>query len=259
MNQARSTRRSFLWNTLAAAGPALSAVTVSPAAGAGVEAPRNSLRVVCVGGHPDDPESGAAGTLALYAQQGHSVTVIYLTRGERGISGKSNDEAAAIRTAECEAACKIIGAKPVFAGQIDGSTESNRVRVEEMQKILAAEAPDILITHWPVDTHLDHQVASLLAFRVYLALKPRPHLYYFEVNTGSQSLGFTPNVYVDITSVREKKKAALAAHRSQDGEGIGRTHHEIIANYRGREAGVAAAEAFFHLNRDVQTASLPGL
>ena len=59
------------------------------------QAPQNrGLRVVCVGGHPDDPESGCGGTLSRYAAQGHSVTVIYLTRGEAGIPGKSHDEAA---------------------------------------------------------------------------------------------------------------------------------------------------------------------
>ena len=53
---------------------------------------------------------------------GHTVTIVYLTRGEAGVPGKSHDEAAAIRTAECEASCKILGAKPIFAGQIDGAT-----------------------------------------------------------------------------------------------------------------------------------------
>src|SRR5262245_53284388 len=56
------------------------------------------LKIVCIGGHPDDPESGCAGTLARYAALGHQVTVIYLTRGERGIRGKSIEEAAQIRT-----------------------------------------------------------------------------------------------------------------------------------------------------------------
>src|SRR5882757_6678862 len=79
-------------------------------------------KIVCVGGHPDDPESGCGGTLARYTALGHTVTIIYLTRGEAGIQGKSHDEAATIRSAECEAACKILGAKPVFAGQIDGAT-----------------------------------------------------------------------------------------------------------------------------------------
>ncbi|MEO8428503.1 MAG: hypothetical protein ABI651_15485 [Verrucomicrobiota bacterium] len=68
-----------------------------------------------------------------------------------------------------------------------------------------------------------------------------------------------PNTYVDITPVVEKKKAALFAHKSQDGEGIWRTYHEVIANWRGREAGVNFAEAFARLNRDNQNTTLPGL
>lgn len=256
------TRRSFVKQSLAASAPLLFAAETLPAVAAESKAAdrlEKPLKVVCVGGHPDDPESGCAGTLARYAEAGHNVTVIYLTRGERGIKDKSLDEAAAIRTAECEAACKIMGARAMFAGQIDGSTELNQMRVDEMSRLLSAENPDVLFTHWPIDTHMDHQIASLLAIRAYLALPRRPQLYFFEVNTGSQSQGFAPNTYVDITAVREKKKAALFAHRSQDGEGIWRTHHEIIANFRGREAGVGAAEAFFHLNRENKTSKLPGL
>src|SRR5438067_11427259 len=70
------------------------------------------LRVVCVGAHPDDPESGCGGTLARYSEAGHKVSIVYLTRGERGIAGKSLEEAAAIRTAEAQAACRILGATP---------------------------------------------------------------------------------------------------------------------------------------------------
>src|SRR5438046_9277298 len=93
-------KRSFVASTpvvLAAGGLPLSAAESRPSA-----EKSHPLRIVCVGGHPDDPESGCAGTLARYAEREHSVTIIYLTRGERGISGKTNDEAAGIRTAECE-------------------------------------------------------------------------------------------------------------------------------------------------------------
>jgi LmbE family N-acetylglucosaminyl deacetylase len=230
----------------------------APAADADATA-QQPLHIVCVGGHPDDPESGCAGTLARYAALGHRVTVIYLTRGERGIKDTTLDEAARIRTAESEAACKIMGAKAVFGGQIDGATELNRAHVEAFTQLLAAEAPDIVFTHWPVDTHLDHQIASLLAQRAAAALPKRPQLYYFEVNTGSQSQGFRPDTYVDVSSVIEKKKAALLAHTSQNGEGIWIKHHEPIASFRGREAGVEWAEAFMHLNRDIKHAALPGL
>jgi LmbE family N-acetylglucosaminyl deacetylase len=253
-------RRDFVKNSLAVAAPGVLAATGLPLAAAESESgTARKLKVVCVGGHPDDPESGCAGTLARYSELSHAVTVIYLTRGERGIQGKSLDEAAKIRTVECEAACRVVGAKAVFAGQIDGAADFTRTRVDELQKLLAAEAPDLVFTHWPVDTHMDHQVASMCAIRACMALPRKPHLYFFEVNSGSQTQGFLPNTYVDITPVLEKKKAALFAHVSQDGQGIWKQHHEFIAQWRGREADVTAAEAFVHLNRDNKNTRLPGL
>jgi len=262
MKSPNVTRRGFVKQTLAVAGPVLMAASALPgvAAEAKPEAgAARKLKVVCTGGHPDDPESGCAGTLARYAALGHSVTVIYLTRGEGGIKGKSNDEAAAIRSKEAEAACQILGAKAVFAGQIDGATEFTRARLDTFSKLLMAEEPDVVFTHWPIDTHMDHQVASLLTIRTQMANSKRFEIYFFEVNTGSQAQGFVPNVYVDVTPVLEKKKAALFAHVSQNGEGIWAKHHEIIATFRGREAGVTAAEAFVHLNRTSRVSKLPGV
>src|SRR2546425_11615864 len=129
------TRRDFMKQSAALAAPAILAANALPLTAAEPEtSAARKLRVVCVGGHPDDPESGCAGTLARYSELGHAVTIIYLTRGERGIRGKSLDEAAKLRTAECEAACKIVGARPVFAGQIDGAAAFTRTRVDEFQK-----------------------------------------------------------------------------------------------------------------------------
>jgi N-acetylglucosamine malate deacetylase 1 len=215
------------------------------------------LRIVCVGGHPDDPESGCGGTLARYAEQGQRATIIYLTRGEAGVPGKNHEETAAIRSAEAEAACKILGVKPVFAGQIDGATELNRERVEVFARLLSAEEPDIVFTHWPIDTHLDHQIAALLTYRAWVAARRRFQLYFMEVDLGAQTQNFHPTDYVDITPVREKKKAALFAHKSQNGERIYRRHHEVMEDFRGREAGVTAAEGFVHLAR-VMPGFLPG-
>src|SRR5262249_12076423 len=61
-------------------------------------------KVIVAGAHPDDPESGCGGTAALYSDLGCEVVLLYLTRGEAGIPGKSGQEAAAIRTAECQKA-----------------------------------------------------------------------------------------------------------------------------------------------------------
>ncbi len=248
-----STRRTFLGRALTlpallTAGGAPTIAQIKPGA----------LKVVCVGGHPDDPESGCGGTLALCAAQGHRVSIVYLTRGERGIPGTSESETAAIRTAEAEAACGVLGAKPVFAGQIDGATELTRARVEAMGAILDAESPDVVFTHWPIDTHMDHQVASLLTIRAYVAKSRGFPLYFFEVNAGSQTMGFTPTHYVDITAVREKKKSALFAHKSQHGDAIYRDHHEVMETFRGREVRAAAAEAFVVLPSPKGSQKLPG-
>src|SRR2546430_14467728 len=116
------TRNTFLNQSPIHATPALHAGATPPLAAA-EPSPARKLKVVCIGGHPDDPESGCAGTLARYSELAHSVTVIYLTRGERGIRDKGLDEAAKIRSTECENACRIMGAKAVFFGQIDGATE----------------------------------------------------------------------------------------------------------------------------------------
>jgi len=251
------TRRGFLQESIILASPLLVANAASPAQAQPAAA--RPLKVVCIGGHPDDPESGCAGTLARYSASGHSVAIVYLTRGERGIRDTPLEEAARIRSAECQTACKIIGAKPLFFGQIDGATEITRPHVDAMIKLLRDEKPDIIFTHWPIDTHMDHQVASFLATRAWMALRPQPQLYFFEVNTGSQSQGFEPNSYVDVSPVLEKKKSALFAHVSQDGQAIWKQHHETIAAWRGREAGTAAAEAFFHLNRVNRGTELPGI
>ena len=260
MNIPGSSRRDFIKSSTAIAVPALLAAETLALSSAQAVTPAASgrpLRIACVGAHPDDPESGCGGVLLRCAELGHPVTVIYLTRGERGIPRKSDEEAARIRSAEAEAACKLIGAKPVFAGQIDGSTEFTRARLDQMIKLLEEADPDVIFTHWPVDTHFDHQVASLLAIRSHFALPRHPRLYFFEVNGGSQTQGFLPNAYVDITGCVEKKKAALFAHQSQDGEGVWRQHHEIMAKFRGREAGVAWAESFVHLSRPTRSETVP--
>ena len=238
------TRRAFVGRSAATLGPALAAGLL-PLSTARAEPSADTLSVVCIGGHPDDPESGCGGTLARYAAAGHAVTIVYLTRGERGIDGKSLDDAAHIRTAESEAACRILGATPRFFGQVDGATELTHAHVDAMTKLVAILKPDVILAHWPIDTHMDHQVASLLAIRAWMSVK-RADLFFYEVNAGSQTEGFKPDAYVDITSVVEQKKRALFAHVSQGGEGIWREHHEIMAAWRGREYGVRAAEGFVH-------------
>ena len=258
MPESDVSRRGFVKQSLATVAPAMiGASTLSIPDGNAAAAPAR-LSVVCIGAHPDDPESGCGGTLARYSAAGHAVKIIYLTRGERGIDGKSLEDAAHIRTLEAEAACVVLGAMPMFFDQIDGETQVTHTHVAAMSKLVAAQKPDVVFTHWPVDTHLDHQVASLLAMRACVGLRSTS-LYFFEVNAGSQTSAFKPDTYVDISTMLERKKAALLAHASQDGAGIWRKHHEPMSQWRGREMGSLAAEGFVRWRRGQAGEFLPGL
>jgi LmbE family N-acetylglucosaminyl deacetylase len=206
------------------------------------ESPRKQ-RIVVAGAHPDDPESAAGGTMALLADQGHDVVALYLTRGEAGIRRETHEQAAAIRTAEAIKACQILKARPVFAGQIDGGTEINPKRYDEFRAVLLDLKPDIVITHWPVDTHRDHRAVSLLAYDAWLASKRSFALYYFEVMTGTQTQVFHPTHYVDITSTEARKREACFAHASQDPPHF-YDQHAIMNQFRGMEHGCKYAEAF---------------
>jgi N-acetylglucosamine malate deacetylase 1 len=231
---------------------ALAAASGAPLARA--EGP--GLKVVVVGAHPDDPESIAGGTMALFAEEGHEVVALYLTRGEAGISGRTHDEAAAIRTAEARAACAILKARALFAGQIDGATGVAPARYEEMRSILGEERPNLVITHWPIDTHRDHRAASLLVYDAWLASGKRFGLFYTEAMTGAQTQAFQPTHYVDISAVEPLKRRACFAHVSQDPAEF-YAHHEKMHGFRGLEAGCALAEAFSRHPQDVTAQALP--
>lgn len=212
-----------------------------------LEAPsqdKKKLKVICAGGHPDDPESGAGGTMARFADLGHDAVNLYLTRGEGGIKGKSHDEAAAIRSAEIVKACEILKTRALFAGQIDGSTEVSPARYDEFRKILAEEKPDIVLTHWPIDTHRDHRAMSFLVYDAWLRLGRKFALYYFEVNMGGQTQHFHPTHYVDISSTVDRKKDACYAHVSQNPPEFYDAFHMEMHKHRGMEAGYKVAEAF---------------
>jgi LmbE family N-acetylglucosaminyl deacetylase len=210
----------------------------------GVQEPNKKLKVIVAGAHPDDPESGAGGTAARYSDLGHEVVIIYLTRGEAGIEGKSHEEAAAIRTVEAKKACSILKARPVFAGQIDGRTEINMERYDQFQEILEGEKPDIVFTHWPLDTHRDHRTTSLLVYDAWMKSGQTYPLFYFEVDAGAQTSHFWPTHFVDITGTESRKRAACYMHVSQNPDSFYLRYHDLMHRFRGLEAGRKLAEGF---------------
>jgi LmbE family N-acetylglucosaminyl deacetylase len=220
------------------------AVLAGVGAAAQAEGTPRRLRFMVVGAHPDDPETGCGGTMARLADLGHEVVAAYLTRGEAGIPGTEAAEAARIRTAEAERACEILGARPRFLGQVDGATEVNGAWYEKVRGVFANEKPDVVLCHWPVDTHRDHRAAALLTYDAWWALGRPFALHYYEVMSGHQTQVFHPSHFVDIGATVRRKHEACFAHRSQKIEEAYGDDHGRMEIFRGMEALCEYAEAF---------------
>lgn len=213
-------------------------------------------KIMVVGGHPDDPETGCGGTIAHYTEAGYEVVIVYLTRGEAGIRKKSFEEAAQIRTAEAEEACRILGARPIFVGQVDSQGEATNARYDEFRKIVEAEKPDAMFTHWPIDGHRDHRAAYMVSYDAWIRLKRPFDLFFYEVCTGDQTTLFAPTDYVDIAKTEPRKRMAIGAHVSQHPDQIN-VIHDLMNQARGMEFGCKLAEGFVRHVRGPGTHSLP--
>lgn len=215
-----------------------SALAVDPVAG---DPPARKLRVVVFGAHPDDPESGAGGLIATLAREGHEVIVAYGTafRGDRRYFGRPEAE---VRRAEATAACTILGARPWFFPYAHERLAADPATVKEIGTWFDEIRPDVVVTHWPLDTHPNHHAVSSLVWQCYKR-QGGWNLYFFEVMTDEQTLGFAPEFYLDLGPVRDLKKRALDEHKSQDPAAIWETHEQMHRR-RGDESGVPFAEAY---------------
>ena len=201
-------------------------------------------KVLVIGAHPDDPESMCAGTMLKLKAMGAEVLAVYLTSGEAGIVGKTHEQARTIRQAEARKACEVLGVRAVFLTQTDGNAEVNKERYAEMKALIEAEQPDMVITHWPIDSHRDHRVCSILVYDAWRMTGRGFDLYYSEVMTGMQTQNFTPSLWVDITDYRDKKIEAYLCHESQELEGAVKEYHDTMERMRGMECQAKYAEAF---------------
>lgn len=207
-------------------------------------------KALIIGAHPDDPELCCGGTMIRLKQAGWDVVSVYMTKGEAGIKGKTHEEAVEIRTKEATNACNILGVRPIFMTQIDGNSEVNKERYTEMMNLIAAEKPDIVFTHWPLDSHADHRVCAILVYNAWHRLDYSFELYYAEGMNGTQTAYFHPTDYVDISTVANQKRKACNCHTSQDMEPLYQKWHDPIEKFRGIEFRCDRAEAFIHLRRD---------
>jgi LmbE family N-acetylglucosaminyl deacetylase len=200
--------------------------------------PRRGRKVIVAGGHPGDPEYGCGGTVARMTDAGDEVVLLYLNEGVP--AGTPRD---GVRVGEAERACAILGARPRFAGQVDGDAVVDRAHAEAFAAILEEERPDVVLGHWPIDHHADHRAIAMLVHDAWNRLGRRFALYYYEVSDGEDTTMFAPTCYVDVGEAEDRKRRACFAHASQAPERF-YALQESVMTMRGIERGCRLAEGF---------------
>lgn len=179
--------------------------------------------ILAFGAHPDDTELGCSGTLASLVEQGRTVVVADLTRGEMGSRGTAE-----IRLQEAQKAADIIGlADRVNLELPDTQLENTREFQLPIIEVVRRYKPHICILPAPADRHPDHGNASALLIDAifYSGLvkietkdsdrklqdihRPSHVIHYM------QDRPFDPDFIFDITGTIEKKEKAIKAFATQ--------------------------------------------
>jgi bacillithiol biosynthesis deacetylase BshB1 len=175
------------------------------------------------GPHPDDIEIGIGGIVARHAAEGRRVGLCDLTQGELGTNGTPAE-----RLREAEDAREVLGAawRVNLAwpdGAIEGTPEQLRMAAELIRR---ARPRAVAVPYWH-DRHPDHVDASHALTRA--VFKSRLARYaadgdpwrgdwicYYFINDAAP-----PSFVVDISDHYERKRQALACHRTQFQPGPG--------------------------------------
>jgi len=169
------------------------------------------------GPHPDDIEIGLGGTIAKHVALGHSVGLCDLTAGEMGSNGTVDE-----RLAEAEAARAVLGAKwRINLRWPDRAIDRHAEHLRAAAIVVRAARPRTIAIPHGDDRHPDHVAAHrVLNDAVFNAglrrFDPEGHawkaewvVYYF-INDAT-----VPSFVIDVTDHYERKRTALACHRSQ--------------------------------------------
>jgi 4-oxalomesaconate hydratase len=192
-----------------------------------------SRRIQVIGAHSADFVWRSGGAVAKAVELGGVAEVIALSYGERGESGElwkqegqTVDNVKRIRHAEAEAAAGALGASFRCLDLGDYPLQIDADALNQIADAIRAFAPDVLVTHTDRDPfNPDHPVAFTAVDRArglaagagvqsgFATVAP-PALFLFEPHQ-PELCNFTPTTFVDITSVIEKKKAAMAEMKAQ--------------------------------------------
>lgn len=127
------------------------------------------FHVLYLGAHPDDGDYDYGSAFAQLVRSGAKVSVVTFCNGCKGHVDMEPEALAARRLKEAQAAAKVYGLERYVVNECpDCELDASRAWRERMGRLIRNFAPDMVLTHRPVDYHADHravgQVSQDLAY-----------------------------------------------------------------------------------------------
>ena len=236
----------------------------------------SARRLMVIGAHSADFVWRAGGAVAVTTTNGGTASVVALSYGERGESGElwkepgqTIENVKKVRHGEAERAAQALGATFESLDLGDYPLEIDVDALKLISDKIREFAPDVLITHTDTDPfNPDHPVAYAAVNRArglaagagvssaFKTIAP-PVFYLFEPHQ-PELCNFTPNTFVDITSVIDAKLKAMEEMKAQK---YLQTYYAQRADQRGNHARrssgnqeIRQAEAFQRVTPNVVSA-----
>lgn len=188
-------------------------------------------KVLAIVAHPDDIEFVMSGTLMLFEKAGCEIHYMNVANGYCGTAEYDAETITAIRLQEAKKAAQSIGAQfhPPIAPDL--GIFYNEEYLAKLGSVIRLVAPDILLIPSPQDYMEDHINTCRLAITAAFS-RGMPN---FSVNPPREIIGneiavyhaqphgnrdgmnqlITPDIFINISEVMEKKRSMLSEHKSQ--------------------------------------------
>lgn len=194
-----------------------------------------SKNALVISAHSADFVWRCGGAIALHQSLGYQVTVVCLSYGERGESAKlwkqqgmTLEKVKAARHKEAENAATALDVHDIrFFDLGDYPLELDREAKYRLVDVIRAIQPSFMMSHSTYDPYnTDHMYASQVALETRMIAQAwghepeskvlgAPQLYLFEPHQTEQ-MNWKPDVFLDITSVWDKKRAAIECMTGQE-------------------------------------------
>ena len=189
---------------------------------------------IVISAHAADFVWRAGGAIAQHQAKGYEVTVVCLSFGERGESAKlwkqegmTLEKVKMARRIEAENAAQALDVHDIqFFDLGDYPLVLERDDKYRLVDVIRAVQPNFMMSHSQYDPYnTDHMYTTEVAMECRMIAQAwghnpgekvlgAPQLYLFEPHQTEQ-MGWKPNVFLDITDVWDKKRAAIECMEGQ--------------------------------------------